>query len=90
MLSKRSLETLIDLVEIKLSCIQVLDRDDAREQANLENCLRELGALDGRVAPPEVVGLRRKATAAAKAVEAASEAKPKQEAPARQPRRRTA
>ena len=34
-LTKRSVETLIDLVEIKLSCIQVFDRDDAKELAAL-------------------------------------------------------
>ena len=46
-LSKRCIETLIDLVEIKLSCIQVMDRDDAREQTVLESCRRELLALHG-------------------------------------------
>ena len=44
-LSKRTIETLNDLVEIKLSCIQVFDRDDAREMAALENARRELTAL---------------------------------------------
>jgi hypothetical protein len=33
-LSKRSIETLIDLVEIKLSCLDVFDREDAREKAS--------------------------------------------------------
>ncbi len=47
-LSKRTLETLIDLVEIKLSCIEVFDREDAREVACLELARRELQAL----APP--------------------------------------
>lgn len=48
-LSKRSVETLIDLVEIKLSCIQVFDRDDAKELAALEQARRELGeALPAR------------------------------------------
>jgi hypothetical protein len=37
-LFKQSIENLLDLVEIKLSCIQVLDRDDAREQKHLETC----------------------------------------------------
>ena len=41
-ISKRTLETLIDLVEIKLSCMEVYDREDARELANLERCLGEL------------------------------------------------
>ena len=44
-LSKRSVETLIDLVEIKLSCIQVFDRDDAKELAALEQARRELSDL---------------------------------------------
>ncbi|MDH3738707.1 MAG: hypothetical protein OER92_05890 [Alphaproteobacteria bacterium] len=44
-LSKRTIETLNDLVEIKLSCIQVFDRDDAREMAALENARRELAEL---------------------------------------------
>ncbi len=41
-LTKRSVETLIDLVEIKLSCLQVFDRDDAKELAALEQARREL------------------------------------------------
>ena len=44
-LSRRSIDTLLDLVEIKPSCIQALDREDARELATLENCKRELQAL---------------------------------------------
>lgn len=46
-LSNRSLETLIDLVEIKLSCMEVFDRDDAREVASLEGCLKELREIAG-------------------------------------------
>ena len=41
-LSKQSIDNLLDLVEIKLGCMQVLDRDDARELAHLEACRREL------------------------------------------------
>lgn len=44
-LTKRSVETLIDLVEIKLSCLQVIDRDDAKELAALEHARRELGSI---------------------------------------------
>jgi hypothetical protein len=44
-LSKRTIETLIDLVEIKLSCLEVFDREDAREAACLELARRELQAL---------------------------------------------
>ena len=50
-LTKRSVETLIDLVEIKLSCLQVFDRDDAKELAALEQARRELIArVPGRAA----------------------------------------
>jgi hypothetical protein len=44
-LSKRSIEALVDLVEIKLSCLDVFDREDAREKACLENARRELVAM---------------------------------------------
>ena len=35
-LSKQSIETLLDLVEIKLGCMEVYDREDARELNALE------------------------------------------------------
>ncbi len=41
-LSKRVVETLIDLVEIKLSCFEVYDREDKREIVGLERCRQEL------------------------------------------------
>jgi hypothetical protein len=44
-LSKRSLETLLDLVEIKLSCMEVWDREDRRELQNLELARNELRGL---------------------------------------------
>jgi hypothetical protein len=44
-LSKRAISTLLDLVEIKLSTIQIFDREDAREQALLETCRDELEAM---------------------------------------------
>jgi len=47
-LSQRSIETLLDLVEIKLSCLEVYDREDAREKSYLENARRELSAMKGR------------------------------------------
>lgn len=46
-LSKRSIETILDLVEIKLSSMQVIDREDARELAQLETCRRELLGIKG-------------------------------------------
>ena len=54
-LSKRTLETLIDLVEIKLSCVEIYDREDARELSALEQCRGELLALAGRPYPGAVV-----------------------------------
>ncbi len=44
-LSKRVVETLIDLVEIKLSCVEIYDREDKREIAGLESCRQELQKL---------------------------------------------
>lgn len=44
-LTRRSIETLLDLVEIKLSCMEILDREDQREQTFLERCREELAAL---------------------------------------------
>lgn len=49
MLSRRSAETLLDLVENKLSCLVVHDREDAREQAVLEAARRELMGTMGPV-----------------------------------------
>ena len=44
-LSDKTIEALLDLVEIKLSCIHVFDRDDAREVASLERARQELQTL---------------------------------------------
>ena len=40
--SPRSIETLIDLVEIKLSCLDVMDREDREELKVLQRSLSEL------------------------------------------------
>ena len=45
-LSKQSVETLMDLVEIKISYMDVLDRDDAKELRVLERCRDELKAAN--------------------------------------------
>jgi len=48
-LSKRCAETLLDLVEIKLSYLEITDREDMREKELLERCLQELKAeADGK------------------------------------------
>jgi hypothetical protein len=44
-LSKKCVESLLDLVDNKLTSIQVFDRDDAREVMILETCKRELQGL---------------------------------------------
>ena len=44
-LSKRSIVTLLDLVEIKLGCLETYDPEDERELAALEACRDELTAL---------------------------------------------
>lgn len=46
-LSEKTVETLVDLLEIKLSCLHVYDRDDAREVATLERAKQELLTLFG-------------------------------------------
>ena len=52
-LSRQVLDTLIDLVEIKMSCMECFDRDDQRELANLEKCRDQLLALAGEQAQPQ-------------------------------------
>ena len=47
-LSRSSAEMLLDLVEIKLGCLEVWDRDDARELKTLARAREELAALLGR------------------------------------------
>jgi len=41
-LSTQSLEILLDLIEIKVSALQIQDRDDARELNKLRKCRQEL------------------------------------------------
>ena len=61
-LTNKSIETLVDLVENKLDCMEVSDREDARELARLEKCRRELLELKerlgrkGRVVPFPAAG----------------------------------
>lgn len=44
--TRQSLTTLIDLVENKLSCMEVWDRDDRREAQLLKCCLDELQSAE--------------------------------------------
>jgi hypothetical protein len=58
-LSKRSVEVLLDLVEIKLSYMDIADREDQRDLQVLERAREELRALDR---PPQaLMGERRRA-----------------------------
>jgi hypothetical protein len=57
-LSRPTVETLIDLVEIKLGCIEIYDRDDARELKALEACRDELMVLRASGALPKKAMLR--------------------------------
>ncbi len=41
-ISRQSLEILLDLLEIKVSALQIQDRDDARELNKLRKCRQEL------------------------------------------------
>ena len=45
MLTRKSLELLIDLVEIKLGSMEVFDRDDQKIMRDLEACRKELSAI---------------------------------------------
>lgn len=47
-LSKRTVEMLLDLVENKISYMDIADREDARDLQALERCRAELRALDRR------------------------------------------
>jgi hypothetical protein len=60
-LSRRSIEVLLDLVEIKLSYMDISDREDARDMKLLERCRDELRSLD-RPAPLSVPARRTQAT----------------------------
>jgi hypothetical protein len=59
-LSTKTVETLLDLVEIKLSCFEVWDREDRRERQALEACKRELtqALASPSAAPGELVAFQ--------------------------------
>lgn len=56
-LSRRSIQTLMDLVENKLTSLQVVDREDARELATLEAARRELSSMMGLRRPIDMPAL---------------------------------
>ena len=47
-LSRKSVETMIDLVEIRISCMETIDNNDNRAVKRLEQCRSELYALTGQ------------------------------------------
>ncbi|MDR0406742.1 MAG: hypothetical protein LBH38_01490 [Holosporales bacterium] len=49
MLSRYSIDILLDLLEIKLASFVVQDREDPRELERLKACKRELSALSQNV-----------------------------------------
>ena len=62
-LSRKSVETMIDLVEIKLSCMEIFDNNDNRAVKRLEQCRSELYDLTGRAPHGEVIPLGDRAVA---------------------------
>jgi hypothetical protein len=46
-LSRQSIGALVDLVENKLSCMTVSDRDDLRDKVTLQRALSELSGMAG-------------------------------------------
>ena len=44
-LSKKTFETIMDLIENKMSCMEGWDQATSRERAKLETCRKELLAL---------------------------------------------
>ena len=63
-LARKSVEELIDLVEIKLSCIEVFDTQDRQSVGRLEQCRSELYELVGKAAPKADTSLLRDPAAA--------------------------
>ena len=57
-LTNKSLETLIDLVEIRLSCIDILDNQDARTVKTLKRCRQELYDLADQIPIGDLAALQ--------------------------------
>ena len=56
-LTRGTADLLIDLVEIKIGCMEVWDREDARELKALEKARCELAAMLGRPAPQPIAAM---------------------------------
>ena len=53
-LSRESLETLLDLVEIRLGHVEIYDREDARELRQLQKTRDQLTSMLGLPAPADL------------------------------------
>lgn len=58
-LSRDALETLLDLVEIRLGSVEVFDREDARELRQLQKTRDQLSAMLGLGARPPALAPER-------------------------------
>ena len=47
MLSPQSVSTLVDILENRISVMDITDRDDLREMTVMKRCLNELSTLTG-------------------------------------------
>lgn len=47
MLSPQSVSTLVDILENRISVMDVTDRDDLREMTVMKRCLNELASING-------------------------------------------
>lgn len=50
-ISQESLEIILDLIEIKVSALQIHDKDDEREVNKLKKCKQELLSLINQLNP---------------------------------------
>lgn len=53
-LTRESLETLLDLVEIRLGHVEIYDREDARELRQLQRTRDQLSCMLGLPEPPDL------------------------------------
>ena len=63
-LTREALETLLDLVEIRLGCVEIYDREDARELKQLERTRDQLSGMLGIGSQPVPAAARYAAVSA--------------------------
>ncbi len=59
MLTRRTAETLKDLIENRLASMAVCDNEDAREVATLKFCLSEIEGIAANMTSPSAMASRR-------------------------------